>query len=111
MFTRVLTFSQIYVSKEFAEEAAKGVDYDTLMPEYLKVYSIENALENILTRDNSQKEVEEANKKFAETLENFTKNTDESKVKRLAERYQNKVQQAIDYAATSNLERDLRVKR
>jgi hypothetical protein len=88
----VSAYFLIYVSKEFAEEAAKGVDYDTLMPEYLK------------------KEVEEANKKFTETLENFTKNTDESKVKRLAERYQNKVQQAIDYAATSNLERDLRVK-
>jgi hypothetical protein len=101
------------VSKEFAEEAAKGVDYDTLMPEYLKVNQITPG--EWVTNNSffclSQKEIEESNKKFNETLENFTKNTDESKVKRLAERVDNKVQQAIEYAAKSESERDLRVKR
>jgi len=101
------------VSKEFAEEAAKGIDFETLIPEYLKASHILFAFLS-WTEYNCQclqKEVEESNKKFTETLENFTKNTDESKVKRLAERVENKVQQAIDYAAASNLERDLRVKR
>lgn len=30
------------MSKEFAEEAAKGVDYEAMMPDYLKVSQVYN---------------------------------------------------------------------
>jgi ubiquitin C-terminal hydrolase len=87
----VSAYFLIYMSREFAQNAQQYLDYEKFIPPFLL------------------KEIEESNKKFAELLENYNKNSDEGRVQRFVDQFENRVKQSIEFA-NSSIDKDMRVK-